>query len=302
MRVAAIDIGSNAIRLQVSSIIRYNERDTIKNLEYVRFPLRLGQDVFSQGRILEATEEKFIKLMKAYKMLLDLYEVSAYRVCATSAFRESANGAQIAARVFEECGMTLEIISGDEEANLVNKAIFKFLDDKSYLHIDVGGGSTELNLYFNRQKIASESFQLGSVRNMSLDSFPEAWVKLEEWIKENVLKSYYPVIAIGTGGNINKLFELSVTKNKKAKSINLAELSAVHFLISRMSIDERIHQLMLNPDRADVIVPASEIYLHVMQKAKAKKIVVPDLGLKDGIIESQYEKVKDQIPHILSPN
>jgi exopolyphosphatase/guanosine-5'-triphosphate,3'-diphosphate pyrophosphatase len=302
MRVAAIDIGSNAIRLQVSSIIRYNERDTIKNLEYVRFPLRLGQDVFSQGRILKATEEKFIKLMKAYKMLLDLYEVSAYRVCATSAFRESANGAQIAARVFEECGMTLEIISGDEEANLVNKAIFKFLDDKSYLHIDVGGGSTELNLYFNRQKIASESFQLGSVRNMSLDSFPEAWVKLEEWIKENVLKSYYPVIAIGTGGNINKLFELSVTKNKKAKSINLAELSAVHFLISRMSIDERIHQLMLNPDRADVIVPASEIYLHVMQKAKAKKIVVPDLGLKDGIIESQYEKVKDQIPHILSPN
>jgi exopolyphosphatase/guanosine-5'-triphosphate,3'-diphosphate pyrophosphatase len=302
MRVAAIDIGSNAIRLQVSSIIRYNERDTIKNLEYVRFPLRLGQDVFSQGRILKATEEKFIKLMKAYKMLLDLYEVSAYRVCATSAFRESANGAQIAARVFEECGMTLEIISGDEEANLVNKAIFKFLDDKSYLHIDVGGGSTELNLYFNRQKIASESFQLGSVRNMSLDSFPEAWVKLEEWIKENVLKSYYPVIAIGTGGNINKLFELSVTKNKKAKSINLAELSAVHFLISRMSIDERIHQLMLNTDRADVIVPASEIYLHVMQKAKAKKIVVPDLGLKDGIIESQYEKVKDQIPHILSPN
>jgi exopolyphosphatase/guanosine-5'-triphosphate,3'-diphosphate pyrophosphatase len=302
MRVAAIDIGSNAIRLQVSTIIRYNERDTIKNLEYVRFPLRLGQDVFSQGRILKATEEKFIKLMKAYKMLLDLYEVSAYRVCATSAFRESANGAQIAARVFEECGMTLEIISGDEEANLVNKAIFKFLDDKSYLHIDVGGGSTELNLYFNRQKIASESFQLGSVRNMSLDSFPEAWVKLEEWIKENVLKSYYPVIAIGTGGNINKLFELSVTKNKKAKSINLAELSAVHFLISRMSIDERIHQLMLNPDRADVIVPASEIYLHVMQKAKAKKIVVPDLGLKDGIIESQYEKVKDQIPHILSPN
>jgi exopolyphosphatase/guanosine-5'-triphosphate,3'-diphosphate pyrophosphatase len=302
MRVAAIDIGSNAIRLQVSTIIRYNERDTIKNLEYVRFPLRLGQDVFSQGRILEATEEKFIKLMKAYKMLLDLYEVSAYRVCATSAFRESANGAQIAARVFEECGMPLEIISGDEEANLVNKAIFKFLDDKSYLHIDVGGGSTELNLYFNRQKIASESFQLGSVRNMSLDSFPEAWVKLEEWIKENVLKSYYPVIAIGTGGNINKLFELSATKNKKAKSINLAELSAVHFLISRMSIDERIHQLMLNPDRADVIVPASEIYLHVMQKAKAKKIVVPDLGLKDGIIESQYEKVKDQIPHILSPN
>jgi exopolyphosphatase/guanosine-5'-triphosphate,3'-diphosphate pyrophosphatase len=302
MRVAAVDIGSNAIRLQVSSIVRYNERDTIKNLEYVRFPLRLGQDVFKEGRILEETEEKFVKLMKAFKMLLDLYEVSAYRVCATSAFREAANGSQIALRVFEECGMPLEIISGDEEANLINKAIFKFLDEKSYLHIDVGGGSTELNFYFNREKIASESFQLGSVRNMTLAEFPEAWVKLEKWISENVSKEFFPITAVGTGGNINKLFELSATKNKKAKSISLAELSAVHFLISRMSIEERINQLMLNPDRADVIVPASEIYLHVMQKAKAKKIIVPDLGLKDGIINSQYDKVKDQIPHVLSSN
>lgn len=302
MRVAAIDIGSNAIRLQVSTIVRYNERDTIKNLEYVRFPLRLGQDVFSQGKILEATEEKFVKLMKAFKMLLDLYEVASYRVCATSAFREAANGALIATRVFEECGMPLEIISGEEEANLVNRAIFKFLDEKNYLHIDVGGGSTELNLYVNREKVATHSFQLGSVRNMSLAEFPEAWVKLEKWISEEVKKEFYPITAIGTGGNINKLFDLSTVKNKKAKSITLGELSAVHFFISRMSIDERIHQLMLNPDRADVIVPASEIYLHVMQKARAKKIIVPDLGLKDGIIESQYEMVKDRIPHIVSPN
>jgi len=302
MRVAAIDIGSNAIRLQVSSIIRYNERDTIKNLEYVRFPLRLGQDVFSEGRILEATEEKFIKLMTAFKMLLDLYEVSSYRVCATSAFREASNGVQIANRVFEECGMPLEIISGDEEANLVNKAIFKFLDHNNYLHIDVGGGSTELNLYVNKEKVASHSFQLGSVRNMAHAEFPEAWVKLERWIQEEVRKEYYPVTAIGTGGNINKLFDLSTVKNKKAKSITLGELSSVHFLVSRMSVDERINQLMLNPDRADVIVPASEIYLHVMQKAKAKKIIVPDLGLKDGIIESQYDLVKDKIPHVVSPN
>jgi exopolyphosphatase/guanosine-5'-triphosphate,3'-diphosphate pyrophosphatase len=302
MRVAAIDIGSNAIRLQVSSIVRYNERDTIKNLEYIRFPLRLGQDVFSQGRILQATEEKFVKLMKAFKMLLDLYEVVSHRVCATSAFREASNGIMIATRIFEECGMSLEIISGDEEANLVNRAIYKFLDDKNYLHIDVGGGSTELNLYVNREKIAMHSFQLGSVRNMTHAEFPEAWVKLEKWIQEEVHKEFYPITAIGTGGNINKLFDLSATKNKKAKSITLAELNAVHFFISRMSIDERINQLMLNPDRADVIVPASEIYLHVMQKAKAKKIIVPDLGLKDGIIESQYDLLKDKIPHIVSSN
>lgn len=295
MRIAAIDIGSNAIRLQVSTIVRYNGRDTIKNLEYIRFPLRLGQDVFSLGRISAETEERFVKLMVAFKMLIDLYEVAAYRVCATSAFRESENGSAIAARVLHTCGMTLEIISGDEEANLVNKAIYKFLDEKTYLHIDVGGGSTELNLYVNREKIATHSFQLGSVRNMNHAEFPEAWVLLEDWIKEAIHKDYQPVTAIGTGGNIGKLFELSATKNKKAKSITLAELNLVHFQVSRMSVEERINQLMLNPDRADVIVPASEIYLHVMQKAKAKKIIVPDLGLKDGIIETLYDQVKDRL-------
>lgn len=302
MRIAAVDIGSNAIRLQVCSVIRYNERDTIKNLEYVRFPLRLGQDVFQHGFILPATEEKFIKLMQAFKLLLDLYEVSAYRVCATSAFREAGNGVQIATRVFEQVGLPLEIIEGDEEAELINLALFQFLDEKTYLHVDVGGGSTELNLYVDRQKVSSESFRLGSVRNMNHENFPNAWVKLDHWVDQHVKKEFQPVVAIGTGGNINKLYELSSTKNKKNKSISLAELSNVHFFISRMSVEERIHQLMLNPDRADVIVPASEIYLHVMQKAKAKKIVVPDLGLKDGIIQSQYLKVKEQIPNFHSPN
>lgn len=297
MRIAAIDIGSNAIRLQVSTILRYNERDTLKSLEYVRFPLRLGQDVFSGGYILPETEEKFIRLMGAFKTLLDLYEVAEFRVCATSAFREAENGVKIATRTFEEIGLPLEIISGEEEANLVNRAIFKFLDEKTYLHIDVGGGSTELNLYVQHQKIASESFQLGSVRNMKHAEFPEAWVKLEEWISTNISKEHQPVTAIGTGGNISKLFELSATKNKKARSINLGELSTVHFMVSRMSLEERISQLMLNPDRADVIVPASEIYLHVMQKSRAKKIIVPDLGLKDGILDTLYERLKDQIPH-----
>lgn len=302
MRIAAIDIGSNAIRLQVSTIIRYNERDIIKNLEYVRFPLRLGQDVFSSGRISEETEEKFVRLMQAFKILLDLYEVAAYRVCATSAFRESENGPRIAGRVLQEFGLPIEIISGDEEAALINRAIVRFLDEKNYLHIDVGGGSTELNLYVNREKIASESFQLGSVRNMNHDGFPKAWVLLEEWIQNHIPKELHPLTAIGTGGNIAKLYDLAATKNKKNRSISLGELSTVHFSVSRMSVEERIHQLMLNPDRADVIVPASEIYLHIMQTAKAKKIIVPDLGLKDGILDTQYEKVRHLLPHHSSPN
>lgn len=302
MRLAAIDIGSNAIRLQVSTLLRYNERDTIKSLEYIRFPLRLGQDVFSEGKILPETEERFMRLMGAFKTLLDLYEVVAFRVCATSAFREAENGSKIAARVFEEVGLPLEIISGDEEANLVNRAIFKYLDEKTYLHIDVGGGSTELNLYVEHKKVASQSFQLGSVRNMKHAEFPEAWVLLEDWIAKNIHKEYFPVTAIGTGGNISKLYDLATTKNKKIHSINLGELSAVHFLVSQMSLEERMSTLMLNPDRADVIVPASEIYLHVMQKAKAKRIIVPDLGLKDGIIETLYDQVKGQVPNIRTSN
>jgi exopolyphosphatase/guanosine-5'-triphosphate,3'-diphosphate pyrophosphatase len=302
MRIAAIDIGSNAIRLQVSTIIRYNERDIIKNLEYVRFPLRLGQDVFSSGRISAPTEDKFVRLMQSFKILLDLYEVAAFRVCATSAFRESENGPAIAERVMREFGLPIEIISGDEEAALINRAIVRFLDEKNYLHIDVGGGSTELNLYLNREKIASESFQLGSVRNMNHDGFPKAWVLLEEWIQNHISKELQPITAIGTGGNIAKLFDLAATKNKKNRSISLGELSTVHFSVSRMSVEERIHQLMLNPDRADVIVPASEIYLHIMQTAKAKKIIVPDLGLKDGILDTQYEKVRHLLPHHTSPN
>jgi exopolyphosphatase/guanosine-5'-triphosphate,3'-diphosphate pyrophosphatase len=302
MRVAAIDIGSNAIRLQVSSIIRYNERDTIKNLEYIRFPLRLGLDVFGHGRISAETEEKFVKLMAAYKLLIDLYEVSAFRVCATSAFREAQNGVEIATRVFEQVGLPLEIINGEEEAELINLALHKFIDEKTYLHVDVGGGSTELNLYVNREKVASESFQLGSVRNMDNGNFPDSWSQLDHWINLHISRNFQPVTAIGTGGNIGKLYELATVKNKKSKTISLAELHNVHFMISQMSIEERIHQLMLNPDRADVIVPASQIYLHVMQMAKAKKIVVPDLGLKDGIIQSQYLKVKNQIPNYHSPN
>jgi exopolyphosphatase/guanosine-5'-triphosphate,3'-diphosphate pyrophosphatase len=271
-------------------------------LEYIRFPLRLGQDVFSTGRISEETEEKFIRLMSAYRMLLDLYEVSAFRVCATSALREAENGAEIATRVFEQAGLPLEIISGEEEAELINLALYKYIDEKTYLHVDVGGGSTELNLFVDKKKMASQSFRLGSVRNMDNGRLPDEWLKLDFWIKENIAKDHFPVTAIGTGGNINKLFELATVKNKKNKSITLAELNHVHLFISQMSVEERIHQLMLNPDRADVIVPASLIYLHVMQMAKSKKIVVPDLGLKDGIIHSQYLKVKDQIPNYHSPN
>jgi len=296
MRIAAVDIGSNAIRLQVSSLIRYNGRDSIKSLEYIRFPLRLGQDVFRLGKIETETADRFVRLMQAFRILLDLYEVAAYRVCATSAFRDAGNGAAIAQRVLDETGIVIDVLSGDEEAALLGLALSRFIDEGCNLHIDVGGGSTELNLYYKREKIASNSFNLGSVRQMAGPAASRTWLEVEEWLRKYLLPEYLPVLAIGTGGNISKLYDLHPGKKKKQKSLSLSELQAVHLMVSRMTVDDRIHQLMLNPDRADVIVPASEIYLQTLHLAKAKKILIPDLGLKDGIIETQYRKVKNLIP------
>jgi exopolyphosphatase/guanosine-5'-triphosphate,3'-diphosphate pyrophosphatase len=302
MRIAAVDIGSNAIRLQVSTLIRYNGKDTIKNLEYIRFPLRLGQDVFNSGSVLPQTAEKFVALMKAFSIMLDLYEVSAYRVCATSAFRDAKNGPELAKRTLAETGIQIDVISGEEEAALLGLALSRFVENGTFIHIDVGGGSTELNIYNDKEKLASESFKLGSVRNMSSGISTSEWLHMESWLKKNMHHLPMPVTAIGTGGNISKLYDLCGLKKKKLKSLTLSELQEVHLMVSRMSVEERIHQLMLNPDRADVIVPASEIYLQTMQLAKAKKIVIPDLGLKDGILETQYQIVKDQIPTYSSPN
>lgn len=295
MKLAAVDIGSNAIRMKIANVIRYNGQDTIKTLEYLRFPLRLGKDVFSNHRISPELESKFLRLIGAFRTLIDLYEVTDFRICATSAMREAENGRELADALLKNLGIHVEIIDGEEEADLISGAIRTFIDHNTFLHIDVGGGSTELNLYVDAQKISSASFQIGSVRNLDHYDFPETWVKLEDWIKSNVKKLYQPVTAIGTGGNISKLFELSRNKNKKARSITLADLLLVQFEVAGLSMQERINHLMLNPDRADVIVPASEIYVHVMQKAKAKKMIVPDLGLIDGIIRQLYEKHKDKV-------
>ena len=301
MRVAAIDIGSNAIRMQVCSLIRYNGKDAVKSVEYLRFPLRLGQDVFRGGSILPPTEKKFMKLMQAFRILLDLYEVSSFRACATSAFRDAANGQEIALKVNEVFGIGIEILSGAEEAALLSSALIKSLDDASYLHIDVGGGSTELNLYMNRTKLSSASFNLGSVRLLSRSSSASEWLSMENWLRSQLKPDHQPLTAIGTGGNIAKLYDLYPGKKKKIKYLTLSELQSVHLMISRMSVEERIHQLLLNPDRADVIAPASEIYLQTMHLSGARKMLIPELGLKDGIIESLYQNLRDSIPSYPAP-
>lgn len=288
MKLAAIDIGSNAVRLQITRVLEYEKVITFKKLEYVRFPLRLGHDVFTEGSISEYNTKRFFKLMTAYKNLIDLYEIDAFYGCATSAMRESKNGHQIIEKVRKELDLPLQIISGEEEAEMINKVILHRLDNDHYIHIDVGGGSTELNIYENHEKVYSRSFKLGSVRSLEGSDVPESWNEMKEWVKQHAFKKGEKITAVGTGGNINKLFELSGT-NIKSRKMTLETLMKTQGFLKNLTIDDLLNKLQLNPDRADVILPASDIYIAVMLAAKAKNIIVPDVGLKDGINFHMYQ-------------
>jgi exopolyphosphatase/guanosine-5'-triphosphate,3'-diphosphate pyrophosphatase len=288
MKLAAIDIGSNAIRFQVSSILDNGKRILFKKLEYVRFPLRLGHDVFATGRISDRSIEKFKKLMHAYKLLIDLYEVDDHMFCATSAMRESENGANLAIELKKELGINIEIIDGNREAELINKAIISYLTDSTYIHIDVGGGSTELNIFTGGKKIKTRSFKVGSVRVLENLDKPAMWEEMERWVKENVKSSYGKITAVGTGGNISKIFELA--QLKPHRQMSLKKVREIKEMVESHSLEERIYKLQMNPDRADVIVPASDIYMQVMEWAKARYIMVPEVGLKDGMLLDLFER------------
>lgn len=295
LKLAAIDIGSNAIRMQVTHVIEYEGTITFKRLEYVRFPLRLGQDVFDVSednpshRIGPQRSAKFLKLIHAFKLLIDLYEVDDYMACATSAMREAENGEELVALAREEYGINIQIIDGDTEADILNNALLRFLDEGRYLHIDVGGGSTELNVFVDKEKIAARSFPIGSVRRLNLrTSLDQVWQEMHQWVREQVKPGNSKVTAIGTGGNINKIFDLS--GKKLGKTIALSKVISVRDFVASHTLEERINKLQLNADRADVIVPAAEIYVTVMKWAKATQILVPDVGLKDGIMQMLYQK------------
>ncbi|HEY9008965.1 Ppx/GppA phosphatase family protein [Ohtaekwangia sp.] len=289
MKIAAIDIGSNAIRFQVSTVLTNDKTHPVfKKLEYIRFPLRLGHDVFTTQRISDKSISKFKKLMKAYKLLLELYEVDSYMFCATSAMRESDNGSELADQIQEEFGITINIIDGNREAELINRAISSYLTDETYLHIDVGGGSTELNLYAGGKKIKTRSFKIGSVRVLEQIDSPLMWQDMEHWIKEHVKEEYGRVTAVGTGGNISKIFELA--QLKPGSTMSIKKVKQIRDMVEAYSLEDRIYKLQMNPDRADVIIPASHIYLQVMEWAHAESILVPEVGLKDGIMLHLYEQ------------
>jgi len=289
MKLAAIDIGSNAMRLQIVKVFKEKNLISFKRLQFLRFPLRLGRDVFVDGNISSSTQIKFVKLMATFKNLIDLYEVEAYTAVATSAMREAKNGKVVRDLIQKDSGLLLEIISGKKEAKILYKAIIPFLKKKPYIHVDVGGGSTELNIFNDKKLIKSKSFNIGSVRKLHREERNDTFKEMKRWISEIEIIDQKNITTIGTGGNINKLFKIA--NKEKGNNLPFTELKALRAYVNEYSLSERISKLKMNPDRADVIIPASEIYIKVMSFVKSDRIMVPQVGLKDGLIYELYEKI-----------
>lgn len=292
MKLAAIDIGSNAARLLITDVIDTpdGKLEFIK-LNLVRVPLRLGFDVFEKGEISKPKVKKVVETIKAYRHLLNIYDVKHVIAAATSAMRDAKNSEDILRRVKLETDIDIEIISGDKEASLIyENHIAENMDkDHSYLYIDVGGGSTELTFFAEGKLIFKESFNIGTIRLLKNQVEEKKWQEMKDYVKL-ATKDYKKVIAIGSGGNINKVFSLS--KRKEGKPLSLETLRDFHKELSAFALPERMRLYKLREDRADVIVPALQIYINVMRWADAEEIFVPKIGLVDGLIHKLYEEVK----------
>ena len=293
MRLAAIDIGSNAARLLISDATSENDTVTFNKVNLIRVPLRLGLDVFSIGEISSHRTEMIIQTMKAYRHLLNVYEVKHLKACATSAMRDAKNSVEIIAKVKEQTGIEIEVISGSDEASFIyENHIAENLDkDHSYLYIDVGGGSTELTFFSNNKLVFKDSFNIGTLRILKNMVKDEMWDEMKEDIKVKT-KGHKKVIAIGSGGNINKIFSLS--KRKEGKPLSLELLKDYHKELMNVSLQDRINIYKLREDRADVIVPALQIYVNTMRWAGAEEIYVPKIGLADGLIQHLWEELTSQ--------
>lgn len=295
MRVAAIDIGSNAARLLINDVIEgpQGKPEFIK-LTLVRVPLRLGFDVFEKGAISQDKVEMFIKTLQSYKLLLEVYNVKHFMAAATSAMRDAVNSKQILDRIKKETGIDIKVISGDEEANYIYEShVAENLgSNESYLYIDVGGGSTELSFFSDGKLITKQSFNIGTIRLLKNQVTEDQWDDMKRFIKQKT-SGYHHITAIGSGGNINKIFSLS--KRKEGRPLALELLRNYYKEFSSLSLSQRIRLYQLREDRADVIVPALLIYINVMRWADADEIFVPKIGLADGLIHILYEQVKNGV-------
>lgn len=291
MKFGAIDIGTNAARLLVGEIEKEAGHSFVKKLSYTRVPLRLGEEVFEDGKISKKKAEDFVKTIQAFKLISEIFEVKKLRAVATSAMREAINAEKIIEKIKEETGIEIEVISGDTEAELIFGTFFLLDFDKShpFIVIDVGGGSTEISVFESGERIASKSFQIGTIRILKEKVTSQIWSDIHDWIALHVdLKAPHKIF--GTGGNINKAHKILGAGHME--SIQVAKIKQLRDDLSKLSIAGRIDQFQLKPDRADVLVPALDIYLYILQELNCSELIVPKIGLTDGMIYDMHLQAK----------
>lgn len=285
MKFGAIDIGTNAARLLVGEVCTENDHSYVKKISYTRIPLRLGGDVFENGMISPGKETEFLKTIQAFKLISEIFDVKEIRACATSAMREASNGQEVARLIRDNTEVEIEIISGEEEARLIFGTFFLLDFDKTspFLVIDVGGGSTEISVFEGGTRVASKSFQLGTIRLLKGKTDEKIWKELKSWLSKNVDPKEHKVFA--TGGNINKVHKMTGTNPNE---IQVSKMVKLRKELEKLSLEEREDLYQLKPDRADVIVPACEIYEFILKQLKVKTFYVPKIGLSDGMIYDMH--------------
>lgn len=291
MKIAAIDIGSNAVRLQIASVNKETPLEPFKKVEFVRIPIRLGDDSFKEGKLSKEKKEVLIKAMQSFALLMDVYGVEKYMACATSAMREAKNGPKTVTKIKDLCGLKIDIINGKRESELILKSIQQHLKPgKSYLNIDVGGGSTEMTVIKDRKAYDSVSFDVGTIRLLDNAVKKANWDAIEDYVKGHI-KDFKDAEAIATSGTINKI--AMMINPSIDPHITADQLDAFYKDVKKLSMTERIEKYKLNPDRADVIAPSASIYLKILSWGKITKMHAPSAGLKDGMLYEILESLKN---------
>jgi exopolyphosphatase/guanosine-5'-triphosphate,3'-diphosphate pyrophosphatase len=299
LNFAAIDIGSNAVRLLLTRVFDDGFSASFRKMSLIRMPIRLGDDAFTRKRISEMKVSQLVKTMMGFKQLIDAIQPLDYMACATSAMREAENGPEICERILKESGIQVNIIDGKREAQIIfeNKSANLFGGNNAYLYTDIGGGSTEITLFSEGRPIASGSFNIGTVRLLEDLVTKAYWRKMKQWLRSHT-ERYSAISAIGSGGNINKVFRLA--NRKDGKPLSYDKMTKVRRFLKHFTVEQRITELGLRPDRADVIIPALDIYLQIMKWAGIKKMYVPIVGLADGMVRILYDKYKTSVSEMNS--
>lgn len=298
LNYAAIDIGSNAVRLLIKSIDSdADDKEKFKKMQLMRVPLRLGFDIFKNGALSDKKAEKLRRLMKAYRQIMKIYDVYDYRACATSAMRDASNGIDVIKKIYKETGLNIEIIDGKEEAHIVYSNHIECMADRTgaYIYVDVGGGSTEINFLMNGELQSSVSYNIGTVRLLTEKVKPTEWQRLEADLQA-MMTSTDHINIIGSGGNINKIYRMTAVKDKELQRMPIYSVQVIYDQLRPLTIEQRMERFALKADRADVIIPAAEIFLRIAHIVHAAYIHVPVIGLADGIIDELFAQRNEREP------